>query len=132
MENEVYQGLIGQHVGRYWYGVGHWDAEGVPCRVDFNPYNVMERELEHHDVVGFFHTHPNMSARASGLDIATMGAWTVATGKPMVCLIRGADGIKAHWFIDDEIRHTTCWVKQFGRLFVGRIPKVVREAINGE
>jgi hypothetical protein len=56
-----------------------------------------------------------------------MGAWTVCFGKPLACLIKGTNGLKAHWFIDDETPHITCWVKRFGRLYVGRIPKVVRK-----
>lgn len=130
MENEVYLGLIGGHVGRYWYGVGHWDAVGRPTRVDFDPKVVMDREMSHHDVVGFWHTHPNMPARPSSVDYAAMGAWTVSFGKPMVCLIKGRDGLKAHWFIDDETPHYTSWAKRFGRVFVGRIPGHIRKILD--
>lgn len=130
MDNEIYLGLIGGHVGRYWWGIGNWDREGHPVGVNFDPKVVMERELSDRDVVGFFHTHPNMSARPSSIDYKTMAGWTVCFGKPMVCLIKGRDGLKAHWFVDDETPHHTSWAKQFGRIFIGRIPKHIRKILN--
>jgi len=129
MTNEVYLGLIGGIAGRYWYGVGHWPTEGSPGRVRFDPKIVMERELAHRDIVGFYHTHPGMEAWPSIIDYRAMHGWTLSFGKPLVCLIEGADGLKAHWFIDDETEICTSWVKRFGDIFVGRIPKKVQKEV---
>jgi len=129
MVNEIYQGLIGGRKGRYWYGVGHWDVEGSPGGVPFDPKVVMDRQMEHGDVVGFYHTHPSMPARPSSIDYRTMGTWNLAFGKPLVCCIRGNEGIQAHWFIDDETEHITGKVKQFGSIFVGIVPKEIRDLL---
>jgi hypothetical protein len=129
MVNEIYLGLIGGRAGRYWWGVGYWDAEGSPCGVGFDHKVVMDRQIEHGDIVGFFHTHPQMAARPSSIDYNTMGTWTNTFGKPLVCCIKGANGLKAHWFIDDETPHITGWVKQFGKIFIGRVPKLVRKKL---
>jgi len=129
-DNEVYLGLVGGIQGKYWWGVGHWDAEGTPGGVGFDWKLVMKRQLEHGDIVGFFHTHPNMSNKPSVTDYITMGTWNNTFGKPLVCCIRGANGLAAHWFIDDESRHVTGWAMQFGKIFVGRVPKQVREVLS--
>lgn len=134
VENEVYLGLVGGVLGRYWWGVGHWDSEGSVSRVAFDHKKVMEREEQHGDVVGFYHTHPCTPSSPSQTDYMTMGGWTVCFGRPLVCLIRGTNGLKAHWFIDDEKPHVTSWVKCFGgRIFVGRVPGRIRKgAINAK
>jgi hypothetical protein len=128
MKNEVYLGLTGGIVGRYWFGVGQWHKEGQPAHVQFDGPRVMEREEEYGDIIGFFHTHPKMTASPSGIDYRTMGAWTVSFGKPLVCCIKGTNGLKAHWFIDDETEHVTGWVRRFGNIFIGRVPGVIRRA----
>jgi hypothetical protein len=126
--NEVYLALLGMRVGRYWYGVGHWDAEGSPGGVAFDPDLVLDRDEEKGDVIGFYHTHPGMPADPSSIDYKTMSGWTVCLGKPLVCCIKGVSGLRAHWFIDDETPHITGWIRRFGNLYVGRIPSKVRKA----
>lgn len=123
MQNETYLALIGKRVGPFWWGRGHWPAEGRPASVAFDPNLVMEREEQHQDVVGFFHTHPNMRADPSNTDYQTMGAWTVCFGKPLACCIEGRDGLKGHWFKDDEEPHQTTYVIRLGNLFFGVLPK---------
>lgn len=126
--NEIYSGLIGKIVGKFWYGVGHWDSEGTPGQVAFDYNLVMEREEKSQDVVGFFHTHPMSFSIPSPTDYATMGAWTVAFGKPLVCCIKGTNGLSAHWFLDDESKHITAsWMRKFGDLYIGRVPRQVKE-----
>lgn len=132
MENEVYLGLVGGIVGKYWWGVGNWDQEGHPSSVGFDHQKVIDQEMKEHNVVGFYHTHPNFTARPSHIDYDTMGAWTVCFGKPMVCLIKGSDGLKAHWFVDDETYHITGWAKRFGRIFIGRVPRIIRKEIKAK
>lgn len=137
MKNEVYLGLIGGAAGRYWWGVGNWDSQGSVSRVAFDHKKVMEREEKYGDIVGFYHTHPSFPASPSRTDYDTMGAWTLCFGRPLVCLIRGTNGLKAHWFIDDETPHMTSWVKCFGgRIFIGRVPhrvaKKLKEKANGK
>ena len=70
--------------------------------VEFDGPAVLAREERRHDVVGFLHTHPGFAASPSRRDVATMQAWVSAFGKPLVCLIRGADGLKGYRFDDFE------------------------------
>lgn len=135
MDREVYHGLVG-HInirGRCWWAQSlHDDQVGQPCQVSFDPQVIEKREDEKHDVVGFYHTHPQFFADPSGRDYKTMMAWTVAFGKPLVCCIRGVDGLKAHWFVDDETPHITCWMIKVRGWYFGRIPAVVRNKIRNK
>jgi proteasome lid subunit RPN8/RPN11 len=71
-------------------------------QVEFDGPAVLAREERRHDVVGFLHTHPGFAASPSRRDVATMQAWVSAFGKPLVCLIRGSDGLKGYRFDDYE------------------------------
>lgn len=120
MDNEVYLALIGGRVGKFWWACGQSPAEGRPASVDFDHRFVMDNEKQ---IVGFYHTHPSFLATPSSTDYATMGAWTVCFGRPLACLIEGVDGLKGHWFYDDETPHRTGWVKRLGKnLFIGMMP----------
>lgn len=121
-DNEVYLGLTGGLIRGYWWGKGHWPAEGTPATVGFNYKHVYDREDSHGDVVGFYHTHPHSYGMPSSTDYATMGAWTVCFGRPLVCLIEGIDGLNAHWYIDDETKPIQAWVKKIGGIFIGTVP----------
>lgn len=129
MKNEVHLGLVGHIVGHYWYGIGQWPNEGSPGQVKFEYNAVIEQEERDGNCVGFFHTHPMSIASPSSTDYATMGAWTVCLGKPLVCCIKGINGHKAHWFIDDETEHVTGWVRRFGNIWIGRVPRKVRKVL---
>jgi proteasome lid subunit RPN8/RPN11 len=124
--NEEYLALLGGIVGNYWWGIGQWGKEGSPGHVDFDYNLVLKQEEENKNVIGFFHTHPMSFASPSTTDYDTMGAWTVCFGKPLVCCIKGINGHKAHWFIDDEKEHVTGWARRFGNIWVGRVPSIVR------
>ena len=123
LQNEIYHGIIGQVDGLHWWARSLGDnSEGSPGQVAFNYQRLYDREIAHGDVVGFYHTHPNTIASPSVTDYATMGAWTVCFGRPLVCLIEGVDGLKAHWFIDDEHDHIVSTVSRIGDIFVGNLP----------
>jgi len=122
IDNEVYMALLGGRIGRYWWGLGHWGTEGQPAKVDFDWKLIYEREKTYGDVVGFWHTHPHFPATPSGVDYRAMAGWTVAFGRPLVCCIQGIDGLKAHWFEDDEHEHVTTEVQRVGDLFFGIDP----------
>ena len=70
--------------------------------MEFDAAAALEREERRGDVVGFLHTHPCGSARPSRRDIDTMQAWCSAFGKPLLCVIRGADELAGCRFDDDE------------------------------
>tara|TARA_Y100000310_G_scaffold339672_2_gene433054 strand:+ start:842 stop:1246 length:405 start_codon:yes stop_codon:yes gene_type:complete len=71
-----------------------------------------------HRIVGWLHNHPNMPASPSSTDRTTMHAWFFTLGKPLVCCIYGSDGLKAHWYMDDENSPVEKRVMYFnGRLF---------------
>ena len=94
--------LIGENNGDLWWGKRVKPTEGAPCVVQFDPYYVLKRDEERHDVVGFIHTHPGMTAHYSGRDDRTMKAWVCCLGKPLVCCIQGTDGLRAWWYENDE------------------------------
>ncbi len=72
---------------------------GGPAHVDFDWAWVLAREEADGDVVGFYHTHPVGISGMSGRDRATMHAWALAFGKPLVCAIRCGRGVRA-WMCD--------------------------------
>jgi proteasome lid subunit RPN8/RPN11 len=69
--------------------------------VEFDGPWVLAREERRHDVLGFYHTHPGMPARPSQRDVNTLRAWCSAFGKPLLCVIDGADGVRGFRFDDD-------------------------------
>jgi proteasome lid subunit RPN8/RPN11 len=123
VDNEISLTLLGCRMGRFWIARGHWGTEGVSARVEINPVKVLEREEKKGDIIGFWHTHPNMSASPSYRDYLTMRGWWISFGKPLVCCIHGNDGLKAHWFFDDESDHVSGPVKRWGNWFFGTVPK---------
>jgi proteasome lid subunit RPN8/RPN11 len=120
--NEVSLTLLGWRIGRLWLAKGHWGTEGTSVQVNIDPTKVLDREEEKGDVIGFWHTHPSFVASPSGRDYLTMRGWWISFGKPIVCCIHGIDGLKAHWFFDDESNHVTGFVRRFGDWFIGIVP----------
>lgn len=109
--------------GRLWFGHLSHRSEGHPGAVEFVYKWVNEREEKQGDVVGFYHTHPGMAASPSLRDDATMHAIITSFGKPLLCLIEGANGLKAYLYYNDEDDPIPCYsVKQFGQLVVCILP----------
>lgn len=52
-------------------------------------------------VVGFYHTHPKGCLFYSSTDIQTMGAWTKALNRKLLCVIESDNQIKSWWFFPD-------------------------------
>jgi len=102
MMNEQCWILVGRWKDDLWWAKKIRPTEGVPCAVAFDPNYVINRDVERHDVIGFIHTHPGMSAHYSQRDDRTMKAWVCCLGKPLVCCIMGNDGLRAWWYFDDE------------------------------
>lgn len=104
IENEECWVLVGRRRGPIWLArkIGH--STGKPAQVEFDGPAVLGREERRRDIIGFYHTHPGFSAALSRRDIATMQAWVGAFGKPLICLIRGADGLKGYRFDDFRSR----------------------------
>jgi proteasome lid subunit RPN8/RPN11 len=69
---------------------------GAPCRVQFDPAWVLAQEKNHGDVLGFYHTHPNMVGFPSERDDRTMMAWVNAFNRPLYCVIEGSDGVHTY------------------------------------
>lgn len=93
--NEEYLALFGKKVGKYYICRGYYPTEGHPTVVRFEADKVIEREKTKKDVIGFYHTHPNMSNMFSWTDMQTMEGWTDMFGKTMYCLIEGNNGLTA-------------------------------------
>lgn len=94
--NEVYAALFGKRDGDFIIARGYFPSEGSPSRVSFDYQAVLDREKERGDLIGFYHTHPNMSNQYSSIDYETMETWCDATGKYLYCLIEGNNGIEAY------------------------------------
>ena len=94
--------LVGQRRGRIWYGRRVRQSPGEVASVRFDGLWVLKREEQRHDVLGFFHTHPDGMPAPSRRDIRTMRAWCGAFGKPLLCLISSPEGLKGYRFDDDE------------------------------
>jgi proteasome lid subunit RPN8/RPN11 len=93
--------LVGQRRGRVWYARRVRRQAGEPASVRFDGPWVLQREERRRDVVGFLHTHPGMPARPSRRDVRTMRAWCLAFGKPLLCVIAGAEGVRGYRFEDE-------------------------------
>jgi hypothetical protein len=94
--------LVGRRKGRIWQMRIISRSVGLPASVEFDGSAALDREEKKGDVVGFLHTHPASDAVPSRRDLATMRAWVSAFGKPLLCLIKGIDGLAGYRFDDDS------------------------------
>ena len=103
-ENEKCWILVGKKYGIFWKAkiLEGVETEGSPTRVHFDANDVIEIEESKSNIIGFMHTHPNFSAHPSSIDDSTMGAWINCFGKPLLCAIKGVDGLKFWLYFDDE------------------------------
>jgi hypothetical protein len=115
--------LFGGRIGCWWWGRKVLYRKGQYASVDFDPDFVWENRKS---ISAFVHTHPRWTATPSGIDVATMGAWVNSLGRPLPCLIHGTNGLRAWWFKDDSGRFYESWVRQIGKLYIGRIPDAIR------
>jgi proteasome lid subunit RPN8/RPN11 len=98
---ELCWSLVGERRGRVWHGRRCGRSVGEPASVEFDGDRVLRREEQRRDVIGFLHTHPGMPAIPSGRDLRTMRAWCSCFGKPLLCVIAGADAVRAYRFDND-------------------------------
>jgi hypothetical protein len=99
-----------------WYARRLRRTVGGPARVQFDGLAVLAREEKRRDIIGFLHTHPEFPAEPSQRDIATMQAWVSSFGKPLLCLIRGTDGLAGYLFDSDGSRgERLAQAEQFSR-----------------
>ena len=96
-EVEVFSLMVGEAVGDLWHARMIFDTTGSRATVSFDAEQVLQREERYGDVLGFYHTHPDMPADPSFQDIRTMGAWVDCLGKSLLCLILGEDGLRGWW-----------------------------------
>ena len=94
--------LVGQRCGRVWYGRRVRRSSGELASVRFDGLWVLNREEQRHDVLGFFHTHPDGVPAPSRRDIRTMRAWCGAFGKSLLCVIACPEGLRGYRFDGDE------------------------------
>jgi proteasome lid subunit RPN8/RPN11 len=90
--------LLGQRRGRVWCALRAPLTSGQRLQVSFDGPWVLRREVQRHDVAGFFHTHPDGPAVPSRRDVRTMRAWCSAFGKPLLCLIASPAGVRGYRF----------------------------------
>lgn len=100
--NEIFYAIYGARQDIYgdslYFGYMDDFNEGHPARVEFDYDKVMSK---HEDLIGFYHTHPNMPAYPSQTDKETMSGWTNMLGRPLLCLIEGKDEI-IPWIYDNN------------------------------
>jgi len=99
---EVCWTLVGQRRGRVWYARRVRRTLGERACVAFDGPWALDREERRHDVLGFFHTHPDGPPVPSHRDVRTMRAWCSAFGKPLLCLIASPAGLCGYRFDDDR------------------------------
>ena len=128
-ENEVFGLLCGSVHGDFCLAriVGKL-VSGEPSRVEFDWNEVIKREENQGDVIGFYHTHPNSTAYMSPIDKDTMQAWVKCLGKPLVCVIDGKDGVRAHWVFCDGSMVETLINESPDYFFIG-VPNNVQEQV---
>ena len=114
--------LFGEVDGDLWHARMIPMASGGPAQVSFDANEVIKREEEVGDVVGFLHTHPSFSSHYSSRDDRTMKAWCLCFGKPLVCCIKGVDGWSAWWYMDDETEPENYQVKRVKKILFGVTP----------
>lgn len=85
--NEIGFVLVGRFKDGIWHARMRWRRAGLPASVAIDWKKALEREEEHGDVVGFFHTHPRGCSGPSGRDDLTMEAWCRCFGKRLLCVI---------------------------------------------
>lgn len=126
LTNEECWVIVGKQSDNHWRGRRTRYSVGEPASVNFNPKWVEDREDVKGDVVGFVHTHPATKAEPSRTDYATMKAWVMYFGRPMLCMIKGTDGLRAWWFVDHELDTdpVECSVKSFGPFYRGDLPSI--------
>jgi proteasome lid subunit RPN8/RPN11 len=96
---EISYVLIGQYVDGLWHARMNWRSTGSAVDVAFDWSQVMTREEQKGDVVGFYHTHPLGMLSPSSRDDKTMLAWSNCFGKPLLCVI--SDGVETRaWSYD--------------------------------
>jgi len=98
--------LLGRRQGAFWHARRRRPTSGEPATVAFDGRWLLEREEQHADVVGFYHTHPSGLPRPSQRDLRTMQAWVSSFGKPLLCLIESDGQLAAYRFDDDRSRGT--------------------------
>jgi proteasome lid subunit RPN8/RPN11 len=94
--------LVGQRRGPVWYTRRVQPHTGGRTSVGFDGNRILAREEHRHDVLGFYHTHPDGPSCPSRRDVRTMRAWCSAFGKPLLCLIASPEGVRGFRFEDGE------------------------------
>ena len=98
-ENEECWVLMGRRIGSIWHARYDRYTVGQPAAVRFDPDYIWDNRKR---IIGWLHTHPSFSATPSSTDNSTMKACVCSLGKPLLCCIRGIDGLRAWWYWDDE------------------------------
>jgi len=118
-ENEECYILFGRKIGRFWIAKLDKYTLGDTSNVEFDPDYVFNNRSK---VVGWVHTHPVYLGSPSATDNATTKAWVCSLGKPLVCCIHGVDGLRSHWYMDDESSPLEGRIRKIGKYMIGVIP----------
>lgn len=95
--SEIYYTIIGYQYGNTLIcDLIDMETQYNPGSVEFMWKNVWDRHIEHGDVIGFFHTHPEGCPWMSERDKKTFHSWLVGIGGPRYAVIL-CDGIWYCW-----------------------------------
>lgn len=120
-DNEECWVLRGRQGRWFWNAKYDRYTVGQPATVAFDYEYVYRNEK---NIIGWIHTHPHWPASPSSTDNATMKAWVCALGRPLLCCILGTDGLRAHWYLDDESEAVEVDVLRIGQKVYGLRPGV--------
>lgn len=124
--NEIFYTIFGRLIFKTIF-IGKIDMfnEGEPSSVSFDHTKLLNKIKNNHNLIGFYHTHPNMDAFVSTTDYNTMSGWTISEGKPLFCLIEGNNGLKTYIFVEQpetvSFIEANMKIKQFGKFIFGWI-----------
>lgn len=121
MKNEQCWILSGKVQGNLWWAKPLIEGSGCPVSVEFNYDRSMKQE-EKGKLVGWAHTHPSFLAVPSNRDHATMKVWVLSLGHSLVCVIKGIDGTRSWWYLDDESPPIECQIKVLRNFLFGIKP----------
>lgn len=95
---EHYFTMVGsrEEDGSYLVSLIDNQSQGNPGMVEFDWQAVIDRHVQHRDVVGLFHTHPPGAHYMSEMDARTFTSWVVALGGPRYAVIL-CEGLVHAW-----------------------------------
>ena len=111
--------LLGVIDSGVWCAKAEYMGSGEAASVAFDAYFALGLQNQ---IIGFLHTHPSFPAIPSFVDDGTMKAWSICLGRPLLCAIRGTDGLRGYWYDDEEMPIESS-IAEFEEKYFGYFPE---------